>query len=93
VFGHGRVDVLVASVCRNLGIDPTGQRLKLKRNAFFRRHLKTSASTSLGGRGREALSLNNDSLPGWLASITVERDGCSHANGGVRPAAPVPALC
>jgi hypothetical protein len=91
VFGHGRVDVLVASVCGNLGIDPANQRGK--RGPFFQRHLKTSDSTSFKGRGRDPLSMNNDCLPAWLASITVERDGCSHANGGVRPAAPVPALC
>jgi hypothetical protein len=69
VFGHGRVYVLVASVCRDLGIDPANQRVKLTRSPFFRRHLKTSVIACFKGRGRHPLSLNNDYLPAWLASI------------------------
>jgi hypothetical protein len=83
----------VTSVCRNLGIGPTNQREKLKRSPFFQRHLKTSASTSYKQRGCDPLSLNNDYLPAWLASITVERDGFTHANGGMRPGAQAPTMC
>ena len=66
----GTIYVLVSSVCRNPGIDPASQRVKLRRSPIFQRHLKTSDNTSLGMRGWEPLSIDNDYLPAWLASIS-----------------------
>ena len=66
----GKIYVLVALVCRNLGIDPASQRVKLRRSPLFQRHLKTSVNPSFHRRGREPLSLDNDYLPAWLASIS-----------------------
>jgi hypothetical protein len=68
----GHVYVLISPLCRNLGVNPNNQRTKLKKILLFQRHLKWCDSISVTGT-HEALALDINYLPAWLANISLER--------------------
>jgi hypothetical protein len=68
----GHVYALITPLSRNVGVDPNGQRVKLKKSPLFQRHLKVCTSASVTG-SRDAIGIDLDYLPAWLANISLER--------------------
>jgi hypothetical protein len=69
----GKVYVMVADVCKTLGVTVRHQRLKLTHNRLYRGAIERCGNAPLGQGSAPVLGLELSMLPTWLLSISAEK--------------------